>query len=827
MLRRETFLWALPIALSAVAVSASAVAQEAQGQPRVATQERDGGAAAAEAAAIGAGGLAEVTVSARRRDESVQDVPLSIQALTGDQIEARGIERVENVVASSPNVVISSSTAGQGSPQFSVRGIPGVGIFVDGVFLQSFVGVGQRSVLEVDRVEVLRGPQGTLFGRDTTGGAFRIFTKLPGDQFGVRASATVGSYERRDVALHVDVPFGETFKSKFSFTNEEREGYVKSIVTGRKTGDVDDQMVRADFLWRPTSRFTARVTGDYTRSRSTQPNYTLHIFDPAPEGIGPGLGFQVPPHQWYEILGVPYNCQSNVPECPGGRVGDLETVDNFEGPPGIQVDEDSYNLKLDYALTDNLTLSSLSNYNELTTWFYINFDAASVDYFSQGTYSERESWSQEFQLSGDFKRINFVTGVYGWNTSNKDRFMRWPLWDWFPGGGPNARFSFADLTASPFCTPVTPGLIPCGRGPFIAQDRLTEGEQEGFAVFGEITFNLTSTLSATLGGRFHDQDNTSWTLQKASDTPPRSNLPGHLPVGDILRNAGRGPPLKNSFNKDTYRFSLSNEFNEDLMVYASFAQGYNAGGVSRILVPNAQGGLVETDFPFDPETINSYEIGLRSDWLDGSLRVNATVFKTDWKDIQLQGTIRDPVTGAVLPTFVTQNAAAAEAKGGELSFVYRPVQPLVLNLDVGFLDTGYTGISANASNDLSKSARFGRAPEHQFSAGAQWSSGISSGYRLMLRADYNYTSGYMRHYIPGDQSTTYTGEKWEVPAFGLLNARAVLGPAEGKWEVSLFASNLTDERYSTGGFMSPLLQIDDGTVGRPREYGVSVKIKFE
>ncbi len=771
-------------------------------------------------------GVEEIVVSARRRDEGIQEVPVSVQALTGDQMETRGIERLDNVIASAPNVVISSSTSGQAVPQFSIRGIPGAGIFVDGVFQQSFVGIGQRSVAEIERVEVLRGPQGTLFGRDTTGGAIRIFTQLPADEFGVRTTATVGSYNRRDISLNADLPFSDTLKSKFTFASEQRDGYVKSIITGRATGEIDDRALRADFLWKPTDQFDARLTLEDSRSRSTQPNYTLHIFDPGEPGIDPGLGFQIPMHQYYVAMGVPYDCQNNVPGCPGGRVGDLETVDNYNGPPGVRVDEGNYNLHLTYHFNDNISLYSLTNFNDLKSWHYINFDAAPVDYFSQGTYAERESWSEELQLSGDFGRIRWVSGLYAWNTNVKDRFYRWALWDWDEGGGPNPRFSFADLRATEYCANPDPSVVPCVRLPFLQANPydMAEEEQEGWAVFGELTFDITDTLAVTLGGRYHDQTNKNWVLIPAPDTPGLADIPGHLVGGGYqLANLGRTEPTEDSFEKDTYRLVLSNQFSDTLMAYASFSQGYNAGGVARVRLPN-----LEADYPYDPETIDSYEIGVRSDWLEGRLRVNATLFKTEWEDIQLDGTVRDPATGAILPTFIRQNAAAAEAEGMELSVIYRPIDQLLINFDAGFLDTGYTSISDSVSDDLSADAKFGRAPERQFSGGIQWINSVgSTGYELLLRTDYNYTSGYMRHYIPGDQSTSFTGEKWEVPAFGLLQARAVLTPPDARWELSVFGSNLTDERYSTGGFMSPLLQIDDGTVGRPREWGMSIRFEFE
>lgn len=770
--------------------------------------------------------MEEIVVSATRRDESVQDVPLSIQAYSGQQMEVRGMERLENVIGSTPNVVQGGSTNGQTTPQFSMRGIPGAGVFVDGVFQQSFVGIATRNIVELDRVEVLRGPQGTLFGRDTTGGAIRLFTKKPADQFGVRASSTLGSYDRRDLKLNVDLPITDTLKSKLTFANQQREGYLESQLTGRKTGEIDDEIVRLDLVWEPTSSFDARFTFDSVKSRSTAADVTLAVFDPGAPGIDPGLGFQVPMSQFYEAAGGPaFSCQNNVMDCPGGRVGDLETVSSYDGPPGVRVDEENFNLHINYHINDYISVYSLTNYNRFDSWFYVNFDASPVDYFSQGTYAERESWSQELQFSGAVGPVDWVGGVYAWETDVQDRFNRWALWDFDEGGGPNPQFSFSDLRATQFCQNPQPGLVPCVRLPFLQANPydMEEEREEGFAVFAEVTVNVTRALSLTVGGRYHDQTNKTYELIPAPSTPGLADTPGHL-VGtedSQLRNLGRTNGFKEEFDNDTYRVVLDYQINNDMSVYTSFAQGFNAGGTSRVRLPN-----LSLDFPYAPENIEAYEIGFRSEWLGGRLRVNPTIFFTDWEDIQLDGTIRDPVTGSVLPVFLTQNAASAEAEGFEVSIQYRPMDRLMLNLDAGYLDTEYTEIAQSASNDLSSGDEFGRAPERQISAGIQWTAPVGSQFELLLRADYAYSSGYHRAYIPGDRSTNFTGDKWEVPSFGLLQARAVFGPVDGRWELALFGLNLTDERYSTGGFMSPLLQIDDGTLGRPRELGVSFSVAF-
>jgi iron complex outermembrane receptor protein len=771
--------------------------------------------------------LEEIVVTAARREQNLQDVPVSIQAFSGSELELRGLERVEDVVAAAPNVMVSAgpSTAFN---TFAMRGIPRAGFFVDDVWQQSSISVSQRNVMELDRVEILRGPQGTLYGRDTTGGAIRLHTKLPGDEFGVRTTATFGTYDRRDLILHADLPITDTLKSKVSFLSAQRDGYVRSLTVNRSFGDIDDTQIRGDLYWTPTERFRARLSVEDNKFEGTQANVTLNMFDPGAPGVDAGFVdpegrsiFWVPNSQYYLLAGVEYNCRTQVMNCPGGEVGDLETKSDFNEGPGIIIDLQNFNLKIDYDITDTISVTSLSHYHEQESWDYNNFSASDVNFFSQGSVRERDGWTQEFQLSGDHGRLNWLVGAYAWEENLLDHFMRWALWEFV-----NGELDFADVANSPECQSWNPasGLAPCIQVP-PSQDSMTATEEEGLAFFGQATFDITDTLALTLGARYHDQENTNWTLLFGPNTARRSDIPGRIPAGDALDHGGKSDPRTNKFDQDTYRIALTNKFSDTVMSYVGFSQGYNAGGVSRIQIFDLDNNAINFDFPFDPEQIDNFEVGLRSDWLERTLRVNATFFFTEWDQIQLQGTVVNPFTGIVLPTFLTTNAATAEAKGAEVEVTYLPTQSLQFDLDVGVLDTKYTDIAEGS--ELTLDANFGMAPELQYSFGSQWNGNLPNGSDVILRLDYIWTDGYNRTYVPGDHSTRYTGEEFEQDSFGLLNARMVFRPPQASWEIAVFGTNLTDERYTDGGFMSPLLQIDDGTIGRPREGGVSFRFEFE
>ena len=783
----------------------------------------------------GAAALEEIVVTAQRREENLQEIPLSVAAFTGDEMELRGMERVADVIAGAPNVIISGgpSTARN---TFAMRGIAGAAYFVDGVWQQSNIALDDRSVLELDRVEILRGPQGTLFGRDTTGGAIMLFTKLPEEEFGMRASASLGTYDRRDLSVAVDIPLSDKLLSKWTVASAQRDGFVKSVLVDRAYGEIDDQLLRGDLLWTPSDNLTVRLTAEVSEQRSTQANYTLHIIDPGSPGVVVGEQPQsvgsttmwVPTHQYYELLGFEYGCRTHVPLCPGGELGDLQTRSDYNEGPGLMLDYDNLNLRFDWDINDNMALTSLTAYQHRDSWDYNNFDNSEFDFFSQGSVADADTFSQEFQFSGDVGRVHWVAGAYWWEVNELRHFMRWSLWEFDPNNtGPNT-LDFSAVQGHPLCRggfSQPRSVLPCIIVP-PGNQRLSETLEKGYSVFGNVIVDVTESLSLTLGARYHEEEDYVWSHTQHPSAAMRDNVPGRLQAGNHLISAsGRFGERLIEFDHDTYRIALENQFNDDLMAYIGFHQAANSGGVSRVTVRDLEDNQVHFDFPYTPEYIDNYEVGVRSDWMDNRLRINATYFKTDWKDIIINGIARNPFTGAQLPQFHRKNAASAEAKGIELELTYAPTSRLQLEADIATLDTGYTYIEPGA--DLFIDAPFGLAPEMSYAIAGQWNTSLTNGGRFTVRLDYNWRDGFHRHYVPEEWNTTHTGEEWEQAAYGLLAARLIYTPAAENWELAVFGTNLTDERYANSGFLPGILQIDDGTIGRPREAGITMKMFFD
>ena len=209
------------------------------------------------------GVVEEVVVTARRREESLQEVPVAISAFGEAELASRGVEELGKLNAVAPNVSLRGGMATAGSQgSFRVRGVPGVATYVDGVWQSTMDGMYTLGVVEVERIEVLRGPQGTLFGKNAVGGAIQYVTRAPGDEFGARLSVNAGSYSRRDMTLAVDLPLSDTLQTKITAASLYRKGFVKSLSVNRAWGDVNDDILRADILWQPSNRFTARLIAE-------------------------------------------------------------------------------------------------------------------------------------------------------------------------------------------------------------------------------------------------------------------------------------------------------------------------------------------------------------------------------------------------------------------------------------------------------------------------------------------------------------------------------------------------------------------------------------
>ena len=437
--------------------------------------------------------LDEVVVTSRRREENLQSVPISIQAINSEDLQLRGMERIQDVIAQTPNVFTASNPLS--TSNFSMRGIPNVGVFVDGIWQRSGVLLNQRSTLELASVEILRGPQGTLYGRDSTGGAIRLITQLPSDRFGARLVGTTGSYRRLDLTANVDIPISDTLLTKWSASRETRDGYIQSLSVNRAYGEIDNKDLRGDILWKPSDSFKVRLTAQKSLVQSSDTMVSTLLIDPGTPGVGNNLGYIVHPRQYYQLSGLPFNNLTHASGYPGGQVGKWQTKSDWNSGPGTIIDTKNLTLKMDYRLTSSITLTSLTGYVRQTDFAYEDYDASAYQFQQAANMNQLRTTTQEFQLTGAQGRFNWVAGLYGWNLYNNNRSFRWALLD----------INVPALQATPQCrAPRAPGVLACATLP--NNDTFTGNSENGYAAFGEVTAKLVRGLLAESGVIYTNDD---------------------------------------------------------------------------------------------------------------------------------------------------------------------------------------------------------------------------------------------------------------------------------------------------------------------------------
>jgi iron complex outermembrane receptor protein len=786
---------------------------------------------AASAAPVWAqGALEEILVTATRRELNLQDVPISVVAITGEDLEMRGIDTVEELSATVPNLNIIGGLAGPGTTAFTVRGIPRVGTYIDGVWQVGTNGLLTRNLVELERVEVLRGPQGTLYGRDSTGGAIRLVTKRPADEFAAQIGATVGSLDRRDVNLSVDVPFSDRLRSKWTAASLERDGYIQSLTVSEDYGRIDDDVLRGDLLWLPTENLSFRFNYQSNESSPTEARIQSAVFPELSQtfGIGAAPGavrLAAGIIQFYTIAGQPITAPTQQAGYPGGQVGQWESRSEITIPD--QFDDEQLTVEINWALTDSLNLQFLTARVDQVSKTYVDWDNTQYNVFNDIFANELELISQEIQLSGTTERVDWVSGAYYWEQETESRNPSYSMGEFQPGGP----LSTATVYASPQCTNVPPGFLPCQAtfGIIMGQqaDDQNLARQRGWAVFGEAVIHVTDALDLTVGYRHHDQTNQSTSLAAipgvTATKPPRSNT--DFGPGDPFAGARAGILDSVSFDKGTSRLAANYQFTDDIMAYVGYSEGFNSGGFGV-----EQLSCKRRVSPFDPEELQNYELGLRSDLLDGVLRFNATMFHTKWDNIQLAGeSIDDCVNPPVVGTNLrTQNVASAEADGFEFELAIAATESLLFNVNLGLLDTQYVGITTPVPG-LTLNTEFSQAPETTGNLGLQHTARLDSGGTFITRVDYSFSDQFWRSQIPNFRTEYYglPAEFDEGGDYGLVNARLTYAPSAANWELAVFGTNLTNEYYLNSGFFHSLWDIDFATVGRPREAGVSLRVLFD
>lgn len=717
----------------------------------------------------GAQALDEVIVTARRREENLQEVPIAITAFSAADLELRSIENLEDLQVLVPNVDIrGNGTSGGNAGSLAIRGIPGVSRYIDGVHLSGGEG-SLENVVELERIEILRGPQGTYFGKNAIGGAIQYITQKPQKEFGARIKVTLGDFNRQDIVANVDIPLSDTVLTKITAASLRRDGYVDSVVINESYGELDNTIVRVVLQWQPTDSFQALFAAAYNRvDANAQANVLFDVIE------DPGFGPRTP--ERYNAAGIPFTDELYA----FGKREEYKNALDYTGP-GVLFDSDSFSATLAWDINDSLTLRSITASREYDYESYRDLDGTFLVMQNTWYHREIEEMTQEFQLLGSSDRYSWVVGLYYFERDRFEKFNGWQRWE-LTGvglGGPRPRNNL---------------------------DRIVTKDT---AIYAEVTYDLTEQLALTVGGRYSEEDYHSETYDPADPlgppTQPSSSLEGTILTVD-------GVPLVFDVNSEAFtpRVALQYQFTDTVMAYISYAEGFNGGGVNSRFDPTLpNNGII----PFEPERLKNIELGLRSDLLDNRLRLNATYFTGVWDDIQIGENLTPGVS-------TTTNAGEAEIEGVEIEGVWRATDAFSVNFTAGWLDTKYTDVGQ--AQQLTLNSPFPFAPESSYSIGLQWGNDLSSGGAIAARLDYGWIDGFFVH-----QDPRFQGAEASTDAYGLLSGRITYASPDGNWDVAIFGTNLTDQWYRLGGFYAVLGGVDQGVVARPREIGVSLRMEFE
>jgi iron complex outermembrane recepter protein len=911
----------------AVGVAATAIATQLIGSP------------------VFADALEEIVVTAQKRSENIQNVPIAITAFTAETIQSKGLNNLHALSNLTPNVnldggapfsgdssVLSASIRGIGQDDFAFNLDPGVGVYLDGVYLARTIGANQN-LLDVDRIEILKGPQGTLFGRNTIGGAINIVTHTPGTESKISGEMTLGSYNRHDVLLTADMPISSDILTTVSVSSQTREGYQKTVPypadsiigstpyqvsaqsdypkapgtqSNSANGGENVQALRAKLLWHASDVVDVTLAGDYThedqsglantvRSVTTAnattymgPSpalfganifgnlYNMCITTPASGLAGPfnttnglcgplavgtwnsttgkfsgsGYGPGSPALGGVGAVGVPNSVLAGlvaafpsvapyVTQGPHGvgsviypgqtpriywdfantQTGNIDSTYS-DGPSFAKQDAVGTSITFDWQVNNDLKFKSITGWRQINWNIGTDLDGMPESMQEVTDSQHQHQFSEELQLNGKAisDRLHYAAGLY-----------------YFTEGG------------------YVHDFVPFDTGYLYILDAANDVKTDSYAAYTHLDFNITEPWTVTAGGRYSlerkhflggQSDLDGFTYKISGCLDPNAQAHNYIPpvptpgptCQQLLGFPVPGQPLRyfpdvwdnQSWNVFTPTVGTQYQFTPDMMGYVSFSKGFKSGGwTTRLSNPIATANLAR----FNPEYDKTYEVGLKSQWLDHHLQANAAAFLSKYDGIQLN--VQEG------PSPVYQNAGNATIKGLEFELQSVFDNGFGLNFTAGYMDAYYTSLNpcllyfTNAAGQCVPSAGaqyvpgFGgfsyhselpKTPKTKFSVSPTYDFHLANNGTVRLEADYTYVA----HMFNDGPNTVLL----ERDATHTVNAAIHYIPPSSHFEFIVGGTNLTDDRYLTVGSTNYAAGEVVGSYSLPRMWYVTIRAKL-
>ena len=716
--------------------------------------------------------LEEVIVTATKREENIQDVPIAITAITARQIEAAGIRMVEDMTTLVPNFTYAQTT----SKKFTalvIRGLsssggigndPNIGVYIDGVYIGRDSGFNS-GLTDIAIVEVLKGPQGTLFGRNSTTGALNITTAKPSADRSVQIDASVGNLDAYRVGLTANGGLSDTLFGKFTIQKTERDGYLENTFDGT-ANVVDNLFARGQLLYSPSDELDITVSADYSKDEGNGNNYVAANCNPATFVCDDGPGTEP----------INYDRVVNIPDL------------GFEDRKvqGIAA-------TIDYGMDSGHEFTSITAWRSIDVHSWVDGDYSPLELAEFEQEQDQSQFSQEFRFaSPSDDKFKWVTGVYYFNQdfdSSTDTFS-----------GADTIFAFGGAFFNPyFFSLIGQGLTPTDYG-LPANSALTVTtagiETKSYAAYFSGSYSFNEQWSMT-GGLRYTKDKKDFTFVQSSDAIGSAFFP-NIDCAD----PSFGCETNRSDSEWTPLLSLEFKPNDNVLTYLKYSEGFNAGGFNA----NLYSGVAPLSF--GPETVQSYEGGFKSQFAGNTVQLNAALFYMNYKDKQASFYLTE--AGGFLLT----NAGGARSKGFEIELTALPLEGLELFGSVGYADSYYTDFGDNTGNNLQN------APEWQWNIGAQYNWSVSDGLEMFTRADVIYQDD---RFLGANNDPFFTFTETT-----LVNFRLGLMSSSGTWSVTAWGRNLfNDDAISQiFGGASLFIPTYNYSPNIPRTYGLDFRFRF-
>lgn len=736
--------------------------------------------------------LDEIVITAQKREQSLQDVPIAVTAINSDYIESRNITSIESLSSLAPNLKIENTPGNTTAAQISIRGgvtinpaltwEPTVGIYLNG----SYIGKTQGSIFDVadiERLEVLRGPQGTLYGRNTLAGAVNVITAKPTGEFGGKVKVGFGNYNSRLAKGSLNLGQIGPVRAKVSALIEQRDGFVDGVdnpfsgvlAAGALSSKELQSLDKKSFLVALAADLTDNVSLDYTFDYSDADNDPTfaqivsvnpgNIFDPASPAY---VGFPGGPGQYF---GFPLDLYVNA---------DRQDTFTTDGEVFEKSKVQGHNLTATFK-TGVGDLKSITALRKMEWDDSLDLDGSPLTLAHTARISDYDSFSQELQLTGTQGKVNYVLGAYYFEDD---------------GYTENPQFFFG------------------GANVFDSQYGFTT---EAIAAYGQLDFAITDRLSLSGGLRYTDETKTT---ERSNIAVAPFDIGGGivLPAGTPLIPVGTEG--KTSFNNLSPQVTLNYEASDDVSLYAKYSEGFKSGGF------NGEAGTVaESLRPYDSEIVDSFEVGAKTRFWDGRAQLNAAAFFNDHKDMQLSVFTAEGAAASDV-----RNAGGAEISGFEVEALFQLSPEFLMRANYGSLSTEYTEF-IEAGVDEKDNRAFPHAPKSTFSAGFDWDAFDTGFGSVKISADANHSAKYFTFPFSLDPNAPQQAFNTRAPARTIVNGRIALGDipiANSEAELAIWGKNIFNEEYLANfiDFGPGFGGLTNGYFGAPATYGMTLGVNF-